>query len=139
MKDDWKDDVMSETYGPASDANLPRSMTHESIKALCELDPQLQKQYDKNYNIRPLADTLHTILSAIEALKPIAEGTHDDLDKCENEALEKAAKWHDAEIADIRQQARLANADGKKYCRMEARFHKQSARAIRSLKTKEQT
>ena len=34
MKDDWKDDVMSETYGPASDANLPRSMTHEAIKAV---------------------------------------------------------------------------------------------------------
>ena len=46
---------------------------NESIKALCDLEPQLQKQYDKNYNIRPLADTLQTILAAIEALKPTIE------------------------------------------------------------------
>jgi len=44
-------------------------MTTDPIKTLVELEAQLQAQYDKNYNVRPLADTLHTILAAIEALK----------------------------------------------------------------------
>lgn len=48
----------------------------DPIKALVGLEAQLQEQYNKNYNVRPLADTLHTILAAIEALKPLADGTH---------------------------------------------------------------
>ena len=72
MTDDWKDDVMAETYGPASDANLPRSMTHEAIKALVG-----QISYDVEDGTGAMVMvSRQVILAAIEALKPMAEGTH---------------------------------------------------------------
>ena len=51
---------------------------NEAIKALCELEPVIQSQFD-GPSKRPFTLTTaeaQIVVNAIEALKPVAEGTH---------------------------------------------------------------
>lgn len=51
-------------------------MTTDPIKALVDLEPELQRKLRTDHNICLFSDELKAILAAIEALRPVAEGAH---------------------------------------------------------------
>ena len=103
---------------------------NEAIKALCELEPVIQSQFD-GPSKRPFTltiDEAQIIVNAIKALKSLAGGTHVVVPVEPTEAMIEAG------VKDHRHEQSYAGAE-ETYRAMLAAV----PAAIRSLKTKEQT